>query len=187
VDDEKQAANLVGALALRLCDLMQEATTTAAGQAASAAAALSVLRHFDVDPSVDLLGKILGLTSSGTVRLVDRLVAAGLVQRDSGTDAGGTDARVTRLRLTARGRRAAARVTAARAGVLDQALQSLTPDERVQFGQLAGRVLAGMVRPPGAVRWTCRLCDTGACGRAEGRCPVATAAGFRPSGPRGES
>jgi rubrerythrin len=38
------------------------------------------------------------------------------------------------------------------------------------------RVLVGLIREPGATRWTCRLCDTTACGRDVGRCPVANAA-----------
>ena len=60
--------------------------------------------------------------------------------------------------------------------MLDDALAVLTPAERVTLEQLAGKILVGMIRAPGAVRWTCRLCDTGACGREEGRCPVADAA-----------
>ena len=50
----------------------------AAGQSESAAAALSALLHFLDRPSVDLLRQVLGLTSSGTVRLVDRLAESGL-------------------------------------------------------------------------------------------------------------
>jgi hypothetical protein len=32
------------------------------------------------------------------------------------------------------------------------------------------------MREPGAVRWMCRLCDTGVCRGAEGGCPVGNAA-----------
>jgi DNA-binding MarR family transcriptional regulator len=172
---EEQAQNLVGALSLALCDRIQEAVTAAAGQAPSAAAALSALRHFDFDPSIDLLGRILGLTSSGTVRLVDRLAEAGLVRRDRPE----RDGRVARLRLTPAGRRAAGRVTAARAQTVQAAMQALSPPEREQFGVLAGRVMAGLARPAGAVRWGCRLCDTRACRRYQDGCPVAMAAAER--------
>jgi hypothetical protein len=44
------------------------------------------------------------------------------------------------------------------------------------FDALLSRVLAGMIRGPGAVRWMCRLCDMPACGRYSGGCPVAAAA-----------
>ncbi|MGH9186570.1 MAG: MarR family winged helix-turn-helix transcriptional regulator [Acidimicrobiales bacterium] len=173
----QQTENLLGALSLALFDRMQDAVGGAAGQADNGAVALSALSHFLRGPSIDTLGKVLGLTSSGTVRLVDRLAEAGLVRRDVGADG-----RVTTVVLTAKGRRAAARVTAARQGVLGDALQVLGEKERQQLGSLVGRVLAGLARPPGAVRWTCRLCDTRACGREEGRCPLATAVGYKPSG-----
>jgi hypothetical protein len=61
--------------------------------------------------------------------------------------------------------------------VLEGALESLDPKERAAFDELAGRLLVGMIRGPGATRWMCRLCDTGACGRERGECPVANATG----------
>ena len=175
---EAQAANLLGALALALTDRVTEAVAAATGQGQSAAAALSALRHFEADPSVDLLARILGLTSSGTVRLVDRLVAAGLVRRDRP----GHDARVATLHLSAAGRRAADKVTAARAEVLAAAMAGLEEADRAALGDLAGRVMGAMTRGPGAVRWGCRMCDTGACRRYQGGCPVALAATARLSG-----
>jgi rubrerythrin len=90
----------------------------------------------------------------------------------------GRDGRSTAVRLTAAGRRAAGRVTSGRAAELHVALQVLTSHEQEQLADLAGRVLAGL-RRDGAEnpveRWTCRLCDTTACGRLQGRCPVAGA------------
>jgi DNA-binding MarR family transcriptional regulator len=168
-DDAAHAANVVGALALLLADRMTDEVGAAATQAPSGAAALSALRHFlPADPTVDLVRQVLGLTHSGTVRLVDRLEAAGQVRRGPGADG-----RSTTVRLTAAGRRAADRVTAARSTVLRDALAVLDPVERGQLEDLAGRVLVRMRRGAGATRWTCRLCDTTACGRLDGRCPVA--------------
>jgi DNA-binding MarR family transcriptional regulator len=176
---DRQAENLLGALALAVADGMREDVAVpgagAGGQAASAAAALSAMHHFLGAPTIDLLRRVLGLTSSGTVRLVDRLEAAGTVRRGPGPDR-----RATSVALTAAGRRAATKVTDARTAALRDALSVLSPAERRHFGELAGRVLAAMVRPPGATRWICRLCDIEACGRPRGRCPVATASGYRP-------
>jgi DNA-binding MarR family transcriptional regulator len=171
---EHQAANLLGALALSLHDRLERAVTEVAGIAESDGAALSALHHFLDSPSVDLLAKVLGLSSSGTVRLVDRLENAGLVRR-----ATAGDGRVTSVALTATGRRRAQAVTRTRAKLMEQALAGLTPPERRQFGKLAGRILAGLIRPPGASRWTCRLCDVVACGRPDGHCPVYEAAKAR--------
>jgi MarR family transcriptional repressor of emrRAB len=165
-----QAENLLGALGLAIADRMDEAIVAGAGHAGSGAIALSALQDFLGTPTVDRLAAVLGLSSSGTVRLVDRLEADGLVQRRAGADG-----RSTLVGLTPAGRRAGQRVAAARRAFLHGALSPLSPDERRAFGELAGRVLAGMVRPPGATRWTCRLCDTAACGRPEGECPVANA------------
>ena len=148
-----------------------EAVGGAAGQSETAAVALSALHHFLEDPSVDLLRQVLGLTASGTVRLVDRLQDAGYVTRRPGRDA-----RSVSVRLTASGRRAAERVAAARAEVLEKALSGLAPGERRVLDEVVSRVLVGQIRGPGATRWMCRLCDTTACGREEGRCPVANAA-----------
>jgi DNA-binding MarR family transcriptional regulator len=173
---EPQAENLLGALCLAIDDRMQDGITEAAGQAASAGIALSALHHFLDAPTIDLVRQVIGLTHSGTVRLVDRLEGAGYVRRGPAPDG-----RATTVSLTAAGRRAAGRVTAKRQAVLHDALAVLSPAERRHFGELAGRVLAGMIRPTGATRWMCRLCDTGACGREEGRCPVATAAGWVPT------
>ena len=166
-----RAANLLGALALVVADRTGDAIGGAAGQSTTAATALSALYHFLDRPSVDRLRQVLGLTSSGTVRLVDRLVEAGHVRRESGTDG-----RSTVVVLTAAGRRAARKVAAARAEVLGEALAGLTPDERRALEGLTSRVLVGLMRGPGATRWMCRLCDTHACGRERGECPVANAA-----------
>jgi DNA-binding MarR family transcriptional regulator len=165
------SANLLGALALAVTDRTADAVGGAAGQSASAAAALSALHQFLDDPPVDRLRQVLGLTASGTVRLVDRLEEAGLVTRGPGADG-----RSVSVRLTAAGRRAAKRVTAARGAVLDDALSSLDAAQREQLDGMLGQVLVGLMRGPGATRWMCRLCDMSACGRDEGRCPVANAA-----------
>jgi DNA-binding MarR family transcriptional regulator len=164
-------ANVVGALALVLADRQSDAIGEASGQAASAATALSALHHFLERPSIEQLRQVLGLTHSGAVRLVDRLAAAGYVER-----AAGADARGAAVVLTDAGRAAATEVAAARADLLEGALSVLTEDERDQFVTLAGKVIGGLVRGPGATRWICRLCDTISCGNAEGRCPARQAA-----------
>jgi DNA-binding MarR family transcriptional regulator len=165
-----RAANLLGALSLAMADRMAGVIEGTAAASVTAATALSALNDFLEGASVDLLAQVLGLTSSGTVRLVDRLSAAGYVRRTRGADA-----RTTSIVLTQTGRRVAASVAAARADLLSGALADLTADERRLFEGVTGRVLAGLVREPGATRWICRLCDTETCGRAKGKCPLANA------------
>jgi DNA-binding MarR family transcriptional regulator len=165
-----RAANLLGALALAMADRMAGAIEATAAASVTAATALSAMNDFLEGTSIDLLAQVLGLTSSGTVRLVDRLSEAGYVRRTRGADA-----RTTSIVLTEAGRRVAANIAAARADLLSGALADLTAAERQVFEGVTGRVLAGLVREPGATRWICRLCDTTTCGRADGRCPLANA------------
>jgi len=166
-----QTANLLGALSLMIADRMADAMSEAGGRPESAAAALSALLHFLDGPSVDRLRQVLGLTSSGTVRLLDKLAESGYVERESGADR-----RSVSVTLTGTGRAAAKRVSAARAGVLHGALAGLSAQERAVLGAIMGKLLVGLMREPGAVRWMCRLCDTGVCRGAEGGCPVGNAA-----------
>jgi len=166
-----QTANLLGALSLMIADQMADAMADAGGRPESAAAALSALLHFLDRPTVDLLRQVLGLTSSGTVRLVDRMADSGYVQRGPGSDG-----RSTSVTLTGAGLVAAERVAAARAEVLEGALAGLTDADRDALRRILGTMLAGLIRGPGATRWMCRLCDTGACRGADGGCPVGNAA-----------
>ncbi len=166
-----RAANLVGALSLVIADQAADAVAEAAGRSDSAGAALSALLHFLDHPSIDLLRQVLGLTSSGTVRLVDRLEESGYARR-----APGPDGRSTSVVLTDAGREAASRVSAARAEVLQRVLAVLSPDERAELERLASKLLIGMIRGPGATRWICRLCDIGVCRGAPGGCPAGNAA-----------
>ena len=164
-------ANVFGALALVVTDQIADATSEAAGRSESAPAALAALLHFLDRPSVDRVRQVLGLTSSGTVRLLDRLAEAGYVERQDGPDR-----RSTAIVLTQAGRTAAEQVCRARASVLQRATAALSPDERVELDRLGAKMLVGMMRGPGAERWMCRLCDTGICRGSPGGCPVGNAA-----------
>lgn len=166
--------NVLGALALVVADRTTQSTAAVAGHSASAAAALSALHQFLDHPTLDRLRRVLGLTHSGAVRLVDRLADAGLVTRGSGDDG-----RSRSVALTPAGERAAEQIAAARAEVLTGALDGLSPEERQTLGALLGRVMANVVDAKDGGAWICRLCDLAACERAAGRCPAATAAAAR--------
>ena len=175
-------ANLLGALALVITDQTAQAAAAAAGQSVSAAAALSALHHFLDRPTLDQLRKVLGLTPSGAVRLVDRLAGAGLVTRGPGGDG-----RSRSVILTGKGQQAAERITAARAAVLSGALDELSRPDRQELHSLMSQIMASIVRGKDGGAWICRLCDLGACGRAAGQCPAANAAAAKYAGPRPRS
>lgn len=155
--------NVLGALGLALADRL--ADTPVPG---SAGEALVTLYSRGPGGSIDALARIVGLSHSGTVRLADRLEAAGLVERRRGADQ-----RSAALHLTPAGRRAARRILAVREANLHSVLTLLTDDQQRELTALAELVLARLAARPGAERRLCRLCDPGACGRSRGECPVA--------------
>jgi DNA-binding MarR family transcriptional regulator len=164
-------ANRLGALALRITDRMHAAVSSDS-RSLSSATALSALDRFLDAPSIDQLSSVLGLSSSATVRLVDRLVADGYATRASTTDG-----RVSVVELTGAGRRAAARIVAARADLLEGIVASLSVDERTALHELVETLLVELIRGPATKAWMCRLCDTQACGAPPGQpCPVTVAA-----------
>jgi MarR family transcriptional regulator, negative regulator of the multidrug operon emrRAB len=175
-------ANVVAAMVLAVADDLRHATERAGGHGASGPAALVALDGLAAGGSIDALARVCGLSHSGTVRLVDRLEAADLVERRMGGDG-----RSVALRLTPQGRRVARRILAQREAVVATALAPLDAAQRSALASAAAAVLAGMAaggRPEGRI---CRLCDTDACGRPRDRCPVARAARERAAGLAGTS
>jgi MarR family transcriptional repressor of emrRAB len=163
-------ANLLGALALALADRVQAAVARAGGRGPSAPAALVALHGHSAGASIDVLRRIVGLTHSGAVRLVDKLAADGLVERRPGADQ-----RSVAIWLTPAGRRVARRILAQREAALETALADLPAGDRAALVRAAERLLPQLVDVPDAERRICRLCDTDACGRPRGHCPVQAA------------
>jgi DNA-binding MarR family transcriptional regulator len=164
--------NVVGALVVALGDRLRDATEEAAGMRGALPAALVALHEWAGGRTIETLAGGLRLSHSRTVRVIDRLEAAGLVARARDP----LDGRGVLVELTAEGRRAGERVLDARAAALATGLQSLGGRERRELAVLAERLLAdatGSRRAAGAI---CRLCDAHACGHHEGRCPVTQAA-----------
>jgi len=159
-------ANLLGALGMALSDALADAGELAGG--ASPAAALVALHGTSAGGSIDALAGRLGLSHSGAVRLVDRLVRDELVERRRGADQ-----RSAALVLTPAGRRVARRVLSRREANLQNFLALLTDDQRAVAVELVQALLAGAGRDVEAERRVCRLCDLEACGRSRGRCPMA--------------
>jgi MarR family transcriptional regulator, negative regulator of the multidrug operon emrRAB len=169
--DLARGANLLGSVALAVGDRVRAAVEQGAAQGGSAPAALvSLAGYLDGSPIGAVRGP-LGLTHSATVRVVDRLVAAGLARRSEGTDR-----RSVAVELTPAGRGAADEALRARREALEAALAGLDPGERAELARLHAKVLATLTDGRAAAGHICRLCDSHACGHEEGRCPVTQAA-----------
>jgi DNA-binding MarR family transcriptional regulator len=159
-----RAVNLLGALVTALQDELEAATDEAARHGAAFPAALvSILGEPGM--SIESLRRILGLSHSGGVRLLDRLETERLVERKAGPDG-----RTVALHLTATGRRQARAVQEAREAALRRAFQLLSPAEQGQLRRLSEKLLGGLTRDREHSDHICRLCDLSVC--PEASCPV---------------
>jgi hypothetical protein len=82
---ETGIANLLGALSLAVMDRIEQGAREVVGRGGETPAALVVI-GYGQGMTNDTLRRILGLSHSGTVRLVDRLVSDQLVERRPGKD-----------------------------------------------------------------------------------------------------
>lgn len=174
-------SNLLGAWALAISDRVVGAAEASAGRGSQAPAALVALHQFAAGSTIEELRRVLGLSHSAAVRLIDGLVADGHVAREPAAN----DRRSVALNLTASGRATAQRIIAARHMAIEATLERLTEVELRALTGLAEQLTADVAdlrlneRRDGAAPvggWLCRLCDFHACGRSEGRCPAATRA-----------
>src|SRR3546814_20133527 len=103
--DGPRCSNIFGAFAHMFSDDIVRATSSRAPEAGPAASALALLAH-EPGLSIRTLAIGVGLSHAGTVRLVARLVAEGLVERQGPA----TDRRASPLSLPAARRREGSKV-----------------------------------------------------------------------------
>ena len=163
--------NLLAACSLALAERVAGAAEEAAGLGAGAPAALVAVSGFLEGQSVTALAQVLGLSHAGTVRLVDRLQAQGLIERRRGDE----DAREVRLVATRAGRAAGRRIQQSRRDAMAAVLAALSEEEVARLVPLLERLLAELTDGHDSAGHICRLCDPDACGHPE-ICPVTIAA-----------
>lgn len=161
---DERTANLLGALALSLVDSLNAVVEANAGYGGETPAALVTL---GAEPglSINQLRQILNLSHPGTVRLIDRLAAEGLVERRSGADG-----RTLALFLTEAGSERRQTILSERRQSLQPAINGLTPTEQQQLTQLLEKMLSSITTSPLKAFAICRLCEEEVCPRD--RCPV---------------
>lgn len=164
---DPRTTNLLGALVTALNDELAAATADAADHGAAFPAAL-VSVHWSPGLSIEELRRVLGLSHSGTVRLLDRLEREGAVERRAGRDG-----RSVAVYLTPQGRRQVRSVLDRRRQVLVKALSGLSGAEQVQLVRLTEKLLGTMTRDQEHCDHICRLCDEAVC--PDTTCPVARA------------
>lgn len=171
VMSDKLLANRLAALATALDDAVHAETD---GLSQSAVAALQVVRQ-NGPTAIQDIARIIGLTHSATVRLIDRLEKDWLVRRLS------RKGREVKVEATARGRRRAATFQDKRLGTAEALIATLDADERAVLTRAVDKMLAAAVHDAEQAECVCRDCDREAC-RSAG-CPVASAAAALPPAP----
>ena len=165
--DSRRTANLLGATALAVSDVLLAGATGAAGVSASGAAALVLL---DATPglSVTELGRRVGLSQSAAARMVDSLEAAALAERRPGIG------RWVTVHPTQAGRQTAHELLAARAAPLTDMVAGLDENEQAALARLLAKLLTQIYGEVRNAQLICRLCDRAAC-MANAACPVGAA------------
>lgn len=161
---DDRTVNLLGALALTLVDSLNSTIVSQLGHSGEAAAALVTL---GVEPGVSInqLRQMLKLSHPGTVRLIDRLEAAGWVERRAGADG-----RTLALFLTPLGQEQRQHLLADRRRQLEPALEQLTETEQQQLAHLLEKMLATLTTSELQAFSICRLCEAEVCPAED--CPV---------------
>lgn len=159
-----QTTNLLGALATAALDLTDAALEDALAPGGRLTQALLTLDTWP-GSSIRFLSRVLDVTHSGAVRLVDRLEDRGLAER-----ALGPDGRTVAVRATRSGRDVVSRLRARRAEALGGLIRDLTERDRLTLHGLLERMLGSGPRTRTEARHTCRVCDHSLC-RGEA-CPV---------------
>jgi MarR family transcriptional repressor of emrRAB len=166
--DESRTANLLGATALAVTDMVLTGATAASGTSSSGAAALVVLCS-DPGLSVTELGRRVGLTQSAAARMVESLEQRGLVERRP------TLGRWVAVHPTEEGRAASAALLDARGGRLTALVDTLSSADQELLAGLLERLLRTIYGEVGSSERVCRLCDRGTCIEAGAICPVGQA------------
>lgn len=157
-----RTSNLLGVIGLAVADRIQETARAILNHAGETPAALVVI-GYGFGPSNDQLRHILGLSHPGSVRLVDRLVADGLLERREGRDK-----RTIALYLTDHGVALREMLLKERLAAIKCFLMPLTEAEQEVLATLLHKMLSSMETTDLERCTLCRLCDDRVCSN----CPI---------------
>jgi len=155
---ETKNREFAGALSLAVMDRIEQGAREVVGRGGETPAALIGI-GYGQGMTNDRLRRILGLSHSGAVRLVDRLVSDRLVERN----------------LTATGAEARNDLLVSRISAVASLLDVLSPAETKQLGTLLREVLARQDTSEMDRFTICRMCDDRVCTN----CPLPTTKGKR--------
>ncbi len=152
----ENVANLLGALATLVSDGVARAIADDPAAVTQRTALALVAKYPGC--SIEQLRSPLALSHSGCVRLVDRLVERGALERRTAPDG-----RAVALTLTRAGRALAAASGDERMTTLLRLLSALTPQECKELGRLTSKLIGHAKVTERDAGTTCRLCNYSAC------------------------
>lgn len=155
-------ANLLGVVGLAVADRIEGTTRDILKHSGETPAALVVI-GYGLGPSNEQLRRILGLSHPGSVRLIDRLVADGLVERRDARDK-----RAIALYLTEKGTALREKLLNGRIAAIRPFLTRLTEAEQESLAALLHTMLSSMETTDLERCTLCRLCDDRVCTN----CPI---------------
>lgn len=165
MNNEHYLGNLIGAFATNIANRIEEQVATLGGRSLNHESALVAI-HYHPNDTIDTLSKVLGLSHSGAVRLVDTLTKENLVVRHKST----ADARSVVLCVSQKGKLRVEKILQARQKVTAQILSQYNEEEKQAIAQLLEPAMSKLAKEPIAARRVCRLCNEDVC-RSMG-CPV---------------
>ena len=166
--NEKYLSNLVGAFATAVASEVETNISELGGRSLSHEVALVAI-HNHPHETIDILSKVLGITHSGTVRLINTLEKEGLVERHKSPQ----DARSVVLCVTLDGRIRVESILKSREGVTSKLLESFDDNQKQDFLKLLEIAMSNLTDKEVEARRVCKLCNEGVC-RKFG-CPVENA------------
>lgn len=151
-----RSMNVIASFAVALNDVIRRSAERTTGMSGGAPAALVAIVA-EPEMTIDVLRRALDLTHPGAVRLVDRLVDKGWVQRQRGLG------RTVSLQATPQGVEVARVLLAERENVVSNFLKTLSAADQNNLADLVSPTLEDAVSNDVELRRLCRLCDRNSC------------------------
>ena len=153
-----RGANVIGAFALAVVDRMERAIFDHTDLGGEAVAALVAIGH-SPGMTISQLSKVLARSHPGTVRIVDRLAVAGLVDRNTGSP----DRRSVTLDLTGEGVTERAAILQRRLSAIQDVLNAVAPEDFGTLQRIAATTLGTLPDDATSALSICRYCDERRC------------------------
>ena len=163
--ESRRIANLLGATSLAIADILMEVSQKISKAPSRDNATLNSVLQWP-GGTIEELSAVAGLSHSATVRLVDRGVKQGLLERRAGHSA-----REVSIWLTAEGRKMARSIESARAATLEKLINLLNKQEQTTLRGIAQKILHELTTSARMGDHICRLCSASMC--PQDICPVA--------------